>query len=199
MAPRKPLGWRKLQDSGFTAPPVDTVKPSATEAKMAQPATTTNGIEPEYHTDDDEEDDVDGGILLEEIDAKLPYLPAHLLKPEQKPIPTSEEVKDIPFEQMTRQQKLGSRRSSRQKKKRQYDRLQAGTTGSGVIEAGNAAQAKRGILAKSANKKTGRVSKKGKVIKPQVSGRQQMLEARQQQVSGANAGPIGRRKVASKG
>ncbi|KAK4574927.1 hypothetical protein LTR86_000776 [Recurvomyces mirabilis] len=191
MAPRKPLGWRN-------AP---TVNGNGTTAKIgkrldaaADPADTemVNGKmdedELEYHTDDSaDEDDVDGGVPLDQEDETLPYLPAHLLKPaEIKSIKTDEPATEIPWEQKTPKQKAGSRRSSRQRKKRQYDRLQTGVQGSGVVEAGMAAQVKRGVVTKFSDveEKTKRVGAKGRVVKPQTSGRQQILEARQREVNG---------------
>ncbi|KAK5160951.1 hypothetical protein LTS14_000744 [Recurvomyces mirabilis] len=184
MAPRKPLGWRNppAVNGNETAANIGKRRDAAADPADSE---MVNGKmdedEPEYHTDDSaDEDDVDGGVPLDQEDESLPYLPAHLLRPaEIKSIEADDPALEIPWEHKTPKQKAGSRRSSRQRKKRQVE-------GSGVVEAGRAAQVKRGVVTKfpDVKEKTKRVGAKGRVVKPQASGRQQILEARQREVRG---------------
>ncbi|KAK0861201.1 hypothetical protein LTS02_007950 [Friedmanniomyces endolithicus] len=122
-----------------------------------------------------------------------PYLPAHLLK---TPLPSTPQLQPTPFAQLSRKQKKGQRRTNRQLKKRQWDQLRADAQASGVLEAGKAAQVKRGVLRESDRVRSGRVGKKRKVGM-EVSGRERMLEERKRERVGGEGGGV-RKKIKTK-
>jgi len=133
----------------------------------------------EYHAEDSEDEDIEDD---EQPQKAAPYLPEHLLRPLPSPA-QSGQAAHIPWEQLTRAQKATRRRKERHSKGRLLERLQRDAKGSGVLEAGKAAQARRGIvgtMTAARNKvKSGRVEKKAKVA---VSGRQRILENRKRVV-----------------
>lgn len=153
-------------------------------------------MEEAFHTEESDlsnASDRDDGSELEEYDiADLetqpsatdpPLLPAELLKPLPSPANSPRHAVSIPWSQMTRAQKKGQRRSSRQAKKREWDRLRREANETGVLQAGKAAQLKRGIKKARDKVKSGRIEKKEK-SKP--SGRQQLLEQRKRLVEESN-------------
>ncbi|TKA66615.1 hypothetical protein B0A55_08155 [Friedmanniomyces simplex] len=116
-----------------------------------------------------------------EVMEEGPYLPAHLLK---APVPSDLQVIPTPWEELSRKQKQGQRRTNRQLKKRQWDQLRTDAEASGVLQAGKAAQVKRGVVMMSDRVRSGRVGKKSKV-RVEVSGRQRMLEERKRARGGS--------------
>ena len=137
-------------------------------------------VEEEYHTEESDEgvaeeenDDIDAAV------SSAPLLPKELLKPLPSPAYSAHNAVGITRDQMTRPQKRAQRNRSRQAKKRVWERLRTETQGTGVVEAGKAAQIKRGVLPAKNRVKSGRVEKSGKT---KVSGRQQLLERRKRQV-----------------
>lgn len=175
---------------------------SVTGSDVEEPVTEANGFpnailedgEEEFHTEDSDasEGGLDAGAEQDEesdVDADgsaasgIPLLPESLLKqlPQRKPPAPS--LAHIPWDQLTPKQKRARRNNSRKEKKREYDRLREEAQGTGVLEAGKAAQKKRGIVpaVKRDRVKSGRVEKKGR-DKVRVSGRQQMIEQRKRAV-----------------
>ncbi|KAK3725380.1 hypothetical protein LTR37_000350 [Vermiconidia calcicola] len=148
------------------------------EAAVGEPANLLDQVlqdgKEEYHTESEGEDDVDHGAEHGVPWNSPPLLPAELLKPLPSPTHSLQAI-SIPWEQMTRQQKKAQRNRSRQGKKKAWDRLRQEAEGTGVLEAGKAAQMKRGVGAPKEKVKTGRVEKQSK---PKACGRQHMLEQR---------------------
>ncbi|KAK4545208.1 hypothetical protein LTR36_003387 [Oleoguttula mirabilis] len=145
------------------------------ESDISEAEDAPAGLEEEYHTEDSDDEDGDDG----EPRQAAPYLPAHLLKPLPSLAHSAQQAVSIPWAQMTRPQKEAQRSRSRQAKRRVYDRLRQDTKGSGVLQAGRAAQVKRGVASGKDRVKSGRIGKQGAVP---VSGRQQMLEHRKRAV-----------------
>lgn len=158
-------------------------------------------MEQEYHTeesnaskfgqDDEQASDMEGQVGEEfpaksEMVAEPPLLPAQLLKPLPSPAYSLWNHVSIPWDQMTRKQKKAERLRSRKAAKREWhtmqrdlERLQREAKDTGALEAGRIAQVKRGIVKARDKIKSGRVEKK---TKPQVSGRQRLLQERKRLV-----------------
>lgn len=166
-------------------------------------ATGTNGIleegEEEFHTEDseDSEDDADQSAQVEEDETAgdhvsetapgIAPLPEHLLKPQAQPVQPAQSLADMPWDRLTAKQKKARRNNGRRMKKRTWDRLRAETKGTGVLEAGKVAQAKRGVLSTGDKVRSGRVEKKAREGLAK-SGRQQLLEERKRTVQRVRAG-----------
>lgn len=177
---------------------------SANKHNLAEPAAL--GVQEEFHTDSgsSNEDDDDGESEDEPCtpeDDEIaplgmagdpPLLPPELLKPLLSPAISAQPVTEIPWTQLTRTQKKTRRNHERAAKKKVWDELRRNAKGTGVLEAGKAAQAKR-LLARSDRVRAGRVEKKSK---PVVSGRQQLLETRKRarQESDMTAKPTKKQK-----
>ena len=156
---------------------------SSTSEPMDEGVDDRVGMEQEYHTEESDEDsDVKESDSEQEIpNTTAPLLPKELLKPLPSPAYSLQQPINIPWEQMTKQQKATQRNSNRKAKKRVWDKLRKDTQGTGVLEAGKLAQLKRGIAPRKDKVKSGRVTKQ-RNVKPQVSGRQQLLEQRKRAV-----------------
>lgn len=148
---------------------------------------------PEYHTEDSASEDVDDDMIEEDYaeapgNARAntnpgvpPYLPLHLLRTAADAGEAAPDTAAIPWEQMTRKQKRRQRKSRIRAKKGQWEELRQVAKGSGVLEAGKFAQAKRGVVPARDKVTRGMVEKrkmKRKPSEPRLSGRQQMLEQR---------------------
>jgi len=170
-------------------------------------------LEQEYHTEDSEENDlelpaegaVDDGDVTEDGDSEdevddrpaAPYLPEHLLKAPIGPPPSTLRV-TLP-ENMNRKQRQDKKRTIKSRQRRVKRRIQRKLEGTGVLEAGIAAQIKRGIVPvpKRDRVQSGRVGKKSKKV--EVSGRQQLLEARKRvRADSEGARPAKKGKVKAK-
>ncbi|RMY53737.1 hypothetical protein D0864_14060 [Hortaea werneckii] len=135
----------------------------------------------EYHTEGSEDDEA----VAQE---PKPFLPEHLLSSTSGPAPRS--LKNVPWEQLTANQRRNQKEKARRARKRAAGRLQeeSGKTGS-ALKIANIAEKVESKQSKSKTS-TSRV-KKGRVEKgarPIVSGRQNILEARKRQ-SGSDATP----------
>lgn len=179
-------------ESGEDESRFDTGKPDAVCLPHAQVAPVTHAIETakDYRTPESighsEERLVDNG-------SNAPYLPAHILESTTADSNHAQFVLRIPREQMTSREKKRQRNSVRRAKKREHDIIRRAAENNGVLEAGSAAQSKRGIIPSRDKVKSGRVMKKQKT--PQVSGRQQVLDQRKRLVSAtAQKMPRARRK-----
>jgi hypothetical protein len=140
--------------------------------------------EQEYHTEESDEEDLDedeSGSEHELAERSAPLLPNELLKPLPSPAYSLQQPVNIPWEQMTRQQRVAQRNRSRKAKKRVWDALRRDSQGTGVLEAGKAAQLKRGLALQREKVKSGRVTKKTQRVF-QASGRQELLEQRKRAV-----------------
>ena len=179
MVPREPE-----EDSGREdAASMDSEEDS--ESNTSDPAKESNqgqehseGTEEEYHTEESDDEvakEQNDGSGSDTPRPSAPLLPEELLKPLPSPAYSLQDAVTIPWDQMTRPQKRAERNRNRQSKKKVWDRLRRETQGTGVIEAGKAAQIKRGLIRASDRVKAGRVGKK---TKTQISGRQQLLEQR---------------------
>lgn len=133
-------------------------------------------LEVEYHTEESE-DEAEEASNDNAPTTRAPLLPAELLKP-SLPSPAFSLQQPIPWERMTREQKVAQRNRDRKRKKRVWDRLRRDSEGTGVLEAGKVAQITRGIVGKV---RSGRVVKKVKE-KAKLSGRQEILEQRKRDV-----------------
>ncbi|KAK3717007.1 hypothetical protein LTR37_006062 [Vermiconidia calcicola] len=183
MAPRQP------EDVSEDDPASNPESGEDSEATVIEPADLLDQVlqdgEQEYHTESEGEDDVDHGAGTGVPWSSAPLLPAELSKPLPSPVHSLQAI-SIPWEQMTRQQKKAQRNRSRQGKKKAWDRLREEAEGTGVLEAGKAAQMKRGIVASKKEKvRTGRVEKQSK---PKTSGRQHMIEQRKRVLLGQSKG-----------
>lgn len=149
------------------------------EFSASEPEDAPEAAEPDYHTEPSSDEDAED--INHSAQVAAPYLPPHLLT--SRPDPTQSVQQAIaPHDQLTRKQKAGQRNRSRQAKKRVWDRLRREAKGSGVLEAGRAAQIKRGVAPSTKNRvKSGRVEKVRK-REVQASGRQQLLEQRKRAV-----------------
>lgn len=182
----------------------DDIPSSVSMADSDQPEGEANGTldarfdegEEEFHTEDSENsEDVedDGGSDLEgdESASGVPLLPESLLKHIPQAAQSAPSLADVPWEKLSSKQKKARRNNSRKMKKRQYDRLRGEVKGTGVLEAGKAAQEKRGIPpAKKDKVRSARVEKKTREANS-VSGRQKMLDNRKRAVERAASGAIG--------
>merc|ERR1711939_244573 len=140
----------------------------------------------EYHTEGSEDDE---GVAHE----PKPFLPEHLLSSTSEPAPRS--LKNVPWEQLTANQRRNQKEKARRARKRAAVGSQegGGKTG-GALKVGKVAEK---VDSRQSDSKTSasRV-KKGRVEKstrPIVSGRQNILEARKRQ-SGSDAAPTGLKK-----
>lgn len=162
--------------------------------------TLHNGVdEQEYHTSDsedrtgddlsrvDDEDEVNNEDRA--VPPTAPLLPLNILQ--TRPPPT-QAVADIPWDRLTRKQKQARRNRSRKMKKAAMELVRSGIEGNGVLEAGRAAQSRRGVLTSATTDRVrgGRIEKRER--KEVVSGRQRVLEERKRLVgkdSGRNMRP----------
>jgi len=187
MVPRYEYGKKDNQldatsddESGEDKNRFDAGKPDAACLPHAQVAPVTHATETakDYRTPESigcsEEHLVDNG-------SNAPYLPAHILESTTADSSHAQLVHRIPRKQMTSREKKRQRNSVRRAKKREYDMMRRAAENNGVLEAGSAAQSKRGIIPSRDKVKSGRVMKKQKT--PQVSGRQQVLDQRKLLVS----------------
>lgn len=127
----------------------------------------------EFHTTSEDEDEEEGDV--EDV-RSAPLLPAELLK--SKPTSKSTPVK-LSWDKLTQKEK----KALRDEMGISMKELRSQVQGTGVIEAGKAAQVKRGIL--PADKVAGsRISKKrkrnGREPKIESSGKQKLIEAKRQ-------------------
>ncbi|KAF2764503.1 hypothetical protein EJ03DRAFT_355702 [Teratosphaeria nubilosa] len=127
-------------------------------------------VEEEFHTDpEDESSDDDANDAAK----RSSYLPAHLLNPSATPAPAR--PNNSP-EQMSR----------KQRRRRSYkitQDLRRATRGSGVLEAGEVAQVRRGVIGGRVEKvgkkrKRARRGKGGYAVMGSVSGKQKLIEGR---------------------
>ncbi|WPH03538.1 Hypothetical protein R9X50_00641800 [Acrodontium crateriforme] len=128
--------------------------------------------------EDRESDENEHDESLSKSKSSAPLLPAHLLKSTPKPATEY----STSSESATRERRA-LRPRSKQAKKQLLDQLRFDTKGTGVIEAGKAAQKKRNISPRS-NKdrvRAGRIGKKSKA--PPRSGRQQLMDQRKAQLN----------------
>ncbi|TKA26652.1 hypothetical protein B0A50_04760 [Salinomyces thailandicus] len=134
-------------------------------------------LEPEYHTEGSDDDEKPG-------ERSQPYLPKHLLATTAKPAPRTS--KDVPWDQLTPKQKRNRKRKAQLAKTKMLKRLENEAEASGVLQAGDIAQAKRRVPPNPSSQrvKSGRVEKK---TQPIVSGRQRMLESRIGQIASTTA------------
>lgn len=181
------------------------VSASEAEASVAQNQALRNGAleeeddEEEFHTEDSEgsEDGIaaecDPDIAGTTNAPNIPLLPESLLKALPSAARLAPSLAKIPWDQLTPKQKKARRNNSREMKKRTYDRLLAEAKESGVLEAGKAAQRKRGVVprVKKDRVRSGRVEKK-EAAKVKVSGRQRLMEDRKKAVKAAAGGEKGR-------
>ncbi|KAK5128976.1 hypothetical protein LTR85_000309 [Meristemomyces frigidus] len=158
-------------DAGLNEGAGEEAESHTEESDVSEAEAAPDGLEEEYHTEESSDEGADEDAPLR----AAPYLPAHLLDPLPSPAQSAEQAVSIPWAQMTRSQK----QAERSRRKRAYEKLRRDTTGSGVLQAGKAAQVKRGVVPGKDRVKSGRVGKKSKV---QVSGRQQLLEERKRMV-----------------
>jgi hypothetical protein len=138
------------------------------------PAAPENGFEEEFHTSSGEDNSEDEDREEHLLESTTPLLPPEILKPLPSP---AQSPADIPWGKLSRKEKRAERNRSRQAKKRVWDQLRESSKGTGVLEAGKAAQAKRGVGSGKDRVTTGRIEKKSS-HKPKTSGRQQLLEHR---------------------
>lgn len=183
MVPRQPEKLEEQTDDLSSDAEQDESSSSSDGASSAGGMENQNGIEmeEEYHTDPEDEsaDTEDDEFTEGQLQNTAPLLPAELLKPLPSPATSLQQTVLIPREQMTREQKVSQRNRNRKAKKRVWDRLRRDSEGSGVLEAGKVAQAKRGVVSLRRDKlESGRVAKRRKNGEGQVSGRQQLLESR---------------------
>jgi hypothetical protein len=134
-----------------------------------------DAVEEEFHTEDSDQDDEEDETKPKQT--APPYLPASLLNSTATTTIPDVHLRDIPWQQLSRKQKKNLKSRSHQKK------IRDAAKGSGVLEAGKAAQKKRGILAKV---KTGRVEKS----KVETSGKQKLLEQRKKMVGQKNGAAV---------
>lgn len=188
MAPRKP---EEASDSDSQGERDESELSEVEEVIGAQQQPVVEAQE-EYHTEEsdgsdsaepshvdeqtnDDDEDEDGDVRsIPKTDVSL--LPAHLLKALASPASTAAAPSFIPHDEMNRKEKIVERRQNRRAKKRKWDKLRAETAGTGVLEAGRAAQLKRGIVPNRAKVLTGRVGKK-RALQPK-SGRQMLVDSR---------------------
>jgi hypothetical protein len=153
---------------------------SSLESASEDPATAAqeNGhfddSEEEFHTSSGEDNSEDGDRGEHLIEPTAPLLPPEILKPLPSP---AQSPADIPWEKLSRKEKRAERNRSRQAKKRVWDQLRDDAKGTGVLEAGKAAQANRGVHSLKDRVTAGRIEKKSS-RRPKTSGRQQLLEHR---------------------
>ncbi|KAI7358019.1 hypothetical protein KC354_g9824 [Hortaea werneckii] len=158
--------------------------------------------EEEFHTEGSEDDEDGGDEALEEYHTEgseddedvaqdpKPFLPQHLLSSTSEPAQRS--LKNIPWEQLTANQRRNQKEKARRARKRAAGDLQeeGGKNGS-ALNIGNVAKK---VESRQSDSKTSKSRvKKGRVEKstrPTVSGRQNILEARKRQ-SGSDAAPTG--------
>lgn len=184
MVPRRPEETSDREnDASSDSAEDDSQSVSSTSGPMNEGVDDQANMEPEYHTEESDNDpeEEETGSEHEAPNTTAPLLPKELLKPLPSPAYSLQHPVIIPREQMTRRQKVIQRNRDRKAKKRVWDRLRQDTQGTGVLEAGKFAQIKRGIAPKKEKVKSGRVTKQ-RNVKPQVSGRQQLLEQRKRAV-----------------
>ncbi|CAK4031114.1 Hypothetical predicted protein [Lecanosticta acicola] len=130
----------------------------------------------EYHTDpEDADEDESSG-------SNPPLLSAELLKSQPSEAPTTVKV---PWDKLTRRQ----RKVLRDERGISMQELRAEALKNGVLEAGIAAQVKRGVRPAdkvagarvSKTRRSKRHEKKRRTRKPEMSGKQQILESRKKQ------------------
>lgn len=172
----------------------------ASEASINQPSAlldevsqnVSDGNEQEYPTENSEGfgseesriDDLDADNQEDDAEATghipdPPLLPLDLLKPLPSPADSPQLPVSITWEQMSRKDKRAERLRSVKLKKKDWDRLREGAKKSGSLAAGRMAQLKRGIMVGGGRTQSGRVEK---MSKPQVSGRQRLLQERKRAV-----------------
>ena len=143
--------------------------------------------EEEFHTassqQSDKDDDNDSEVF--DLAPTTPLLPIEILKPLPSPVQSLEVV---PWDRLTRKQKVARRNQSRQAKKLQWEQLRRSTNGTAVLEAGKAAQLKRGVIPSKTKVRSGRVGKKTNA-KVRMSGRQQLVEDRKR-LAGQRTGVV---------
>ncbi|KAI6800970.1 hypothetical protein KC363_g5504 [Hortaea werneckii] len=140
----------------------------------------------EYHTEGSEDDE-------DVAQEPKPFLPEHLLSSTSEPAQRS--LKNVPWEQLTANQRRNQKEKARRARKRAAGDLQeeGGKTG-GALNIRNVA--KKVESSRSDSKTSKSRVKKGRVEKstrPIISGRQNILEARKRQ-SGPDAAPTGLKK-----
>lgn len=170
------------------------------------PPAMLEGDEEEFHTEDSDASDDNLGAASEEQEgeedmsdldalpdaAAVPPLPEHLLK-HTSAQPPARSLADVPWDRLTSKQKKARRNNSRKAKKRAYDELMKVARGTGVLEAGKAAQKQRGIApVRKERVRNGRVQKRGRE-KVEMSGKQRMIEQRKRVVAAAASGEMGGR------
>ncbi|KAH9827410.1 hypothetical protein Tdes44962_MAKER02856 [Teratosphaeria destructans] len=127
-------------------------------------------IEEEFHTDPEDESSDDDTI---DAAKKSSYLPAHLLNPSTT---SATPRPHIPPEQLSKKQ--------RRRRRNEITRdLRRATRGSGVLEAGEAAQVRRGVVGGRVEKagkkrKRARRAKRRDEVMGKVSGKQKFIEER---------------------
>lgn len=155
-------------------------------------------MEQEYHTEDSEDAETDiqeiasnteesrvhGGRA--NLPTNAPLLPAELLKPLPSPAHSLWDGINIPWNQMTPEQKRAERLRSRRAAKREWDAMQESmdsvqdaATQSGALDAGKMAQRRRTKSQPLSKTKSGRVTKGTRL---QISGRDRLLQTRKKLV-----------------
>lgn len=171
-------------------------KKAKVELNDVQP--TEEEFEEEFHTEESDNDSIEGDLERDENEpvsgeedseneddeenlsaskSSVPLLPEHLLKS----TPKAATRHSASPERTTRAGRT-LRPRSKQAKKQLWDQLQVDAKGTGVIEAGKAAQKKRNVPSRNRQDRVraGRVGKKSKA--PPRSGKQQLLDQRKVQV-----------------
>ncbi|GAB1743534.1 hypothetical protein NU219Hw_g464t1 [Hortaea werneckii] len=185
--------------------PEKPVKASNASLENANSESDLDEAEEEFHTEGSDDDEDGEDEELEEYHTEgseddedvaqdpKPFLPEHLLTSTSEPAQRS--LKNVPWEQLTANQRRNQKEKARRARKRVAGRTQeAGHNISGASKVNRIAEK---VESRQAEPKTStsRV-KKGRVEKstrPIVSGRQNILEARKRQ-SGSDAAPAGLKK-----
>lgn len=153
------------------------------DEELDDPEDAEDGEEIEYHTEPEDEDSPP-------TKSNPPLLPAELLKSKPSEAPATVQV---PWKKLTR----AERKALRDERGISMQKLRAEAPKSGVLEAGLAAQIKRGV--RPADKVAGgriakRKSKRKAAKKAEMSGKQQLLEQRKTQSGKGRMKPVTRRK-----
>lgn len=186
---------RKVNDQDVEIPGTESDSPSELDDTSNLLNQFEDDAEQEYHTEESDADDEEELQENEKPDsvehdepsdseldlpaAEPPLLPTELLKPLPSPANSMWNHINIPWDRMTRKQKRTERNRTRKAAKRQWDQLRYDAMRTGAIQAGKVAQARRGIVPSVDKVRRGRVEKQRK---PEISGRQKVLEDRKRSV-----------------
>lgn len=138
-------------------------------------------LEREYHTDESDSDAYSEDANTVPRHAP-PYLPAHLLEFTSTSESFAPPRLSVPYDELTKQQRRNIRKRKWNTEQNKLRKLKAEAQANGVLAAGKAAQIKRNVLPKSNRVRSGRVGKKRKPERVEVSGRQRILEQRKRRL-----------------